>query len=151
LARCAIDRMLAPWYPVATNAWIAPASTGSIGRGPNSRQLPARRTDKDGARLRGGGEVFRSSINDAAGTPSATAICCSRWTEIPVFPFSMALIVAGLTPTRSASLRTETSRVTRSRRTASPAFGVAPAGSIITLMEFRISEHQEQVHSGPNL
>src|SRR5450759_662826 len=110
------------------------------------RQLSVGSTAAEGVALRRCVEVVGSSMNDAAGTPSATAIWCSRWTEIPVLPFSMALIVAGLTPTRSASLRTETSRATRRRRTASPAFGAAPTGSIITLMVFRISEHHEQVH-----
>src|SRR5450759_2304433 len=138
--------MLAPWYPVATNASIAPASTGSIGRGANSRQFPVGSSTEDDVGFRSCVEVVGSSMSDAAGTPSATAIWRSRWTEIPVLPFSMALIVAGLTLTRSASLRIETLRATRSRRTASPAFGVAPTGSIVSFMVFRISEHHEGVH-----
>ena len=63
-----------------------------------------------GVALCGCVEVVGSCIKDAAGTPSATAIWCSRWTEIPVLPFSMALIVAGLTLARSDSLRIETLR-----------------------------------------
>jgi hypothetical protein len=53
----------------------------------------------------------------------------------------MALIVAGLTPIRAASPRTETPRAARSWRTASPVFGVAATGTDTSFMVFRIPEH----------
>src|SRR5271157_976609 len=122
---------------------MAPASTGSIGRGANSRQFPVASWTEDGLALRGCVGAAGSSTSDAAGTASAVAIWCSRWTEIPVLPFSMALIVAGLTPTRAASPRTETPRAARSWRTASPVFGMAATGADTSFTVFRIPEHRE--------
>src|SRR5271166_128826 len=122
---------------------MAPASTGSIGRGANSRQFPVASWTEDGLALRGCVGAAGASTRDAAGTASAVAIWCSRWTEIPVLPFSIALIVPGLTPTRAASPRTEIPRAARSWRTASPAFGVAATDADSPFMVFRIPEHHE--------
>jgi hypothetical protein len=128
---------------VSTNALIAPASTGPIGRGAESRQFPVASSTEDGPAFRGCVGAAGSSTSAAAGTASAVAIWCSCWTEIPVSPFSMALIVAGLTPTRAASPLTETPRAARRWPTPSPVFGVAATGTDTFFMVFRIPKRHK--------